>query len=791
MDRQSILGSMVKELTLKDLQLNFDKALASDWQSITTEESIIGQLRAWKALTMGTEIQARGYNIFVSGSYGTGRTTAVKKILASAAEDTDNLKDILLVFNFRKPENPQVLYPPPGEGQKLKKSLHQLIEELKKGIPLCLSEDSYKSQRDHMISQQEQYENTTLHNFDVQLKQAGFQIVQVKEEDSNATDLAPLYKGKPTPFEELQELVNQGKLSREAWNETRESYYRFMDEMKNLFSRLKQEREVLDRDLQKLSVETVQTYVEEKVRQATQSFDFSGLSGYIEGYTQDILNHIYLFTNDDPQEDDYGNPPLIRYGVHILMDHSLSKKAPVIFENHPTSQNLFGTIETRTDKNGETRTNFMMIRGGSLIQASGGFLVIRADEIFEEEGSWMGLKRALQTGFVEIQMPQNPFAQSGPLLKPEPIAIRVKVIIIGSEHFYDLIYNTDQDVKKLFKISAEFDSSMPRNRETTGQFLHFLQSTIEDKKLLPFTDEGRMALLEQGVRLAEDRHKLTTRFSMMNDLLKETSYWAQKEGKPHCSREDVEKAVEEKRNLFSLMEEKLDKQIADGTILLDVVGEKIGQVNGLAVLDRGYYNFGRPMRISAEAGPGMEGLVNIEREAGLSGEIHDKGILILESFLRSYMAEDFPLALWGGICFDQSYNMVDGDSASSTEAYALLSAISKIPLRQDLAVTGSINQKGEIQPIGGATEKIEGFFDVCSLTGLTGTQGVIIPAQNVKNVILRTPVLQAIEEGTFHIYPIDHLSQGLEILTGKPYGHLREVTRKRLKTFWEVSRKRG
>ncbi|WP_053228015.1 ATP-binding protein [Spirochaeta cellobiosiphila] len=782
---------MITELSYDELNLEFEQIDFHASLEDISDHVIIGQKRAWEALKMGTEMRSKGYNIFVSGPYGTGRTTAVRKLLSEVSKDTSLIRDIVLVYNFDKPETPRVIYTPPGKGIQFKKKLHSLIEDFKKGIPRCLNNDSFKTKRDHTISLQEQEENHQLHNFEITLKQAGFKIVQITEEDSSATDIAPIYKGKTISFEELQQLVNTGKMTQEAWNQIREQYYRYMDQMKTLFTTLRQSREQMEKDLHKLQIDTVRHYVNQKIKEVEEAFAFDGAKQYLTSFTDDILNHLYMFTTEETFEDDYGNPSFIRYGVHILVNHKDSKTAPVIFENHPTVANLFGSIETRMDGKGEGRTNFMMIRGGSLIQASGGYLVIRAEDIFEEEGSWMGLKRALQTSFAEIQMTTTPFTPIGPLLKPEPIAIKVKVIIIGSEHFYDLIYNTDLDVKKLFKVSAEFDSTMTRTVENTQLFLRFLESNIEQKKLLPFSPNGIKALLIQSIRMAEDRSKLSTRFSMMNDIINETDYWAKKENKTLCDQEDVYKALLNKRQQFSLMEEKFDNQIMDGTILLDTSGTCIGQVNGLAVFDRGYYTFGRPMRISAEVAPGKSGIVNIEREAGLSGEIHDKGVLILESYLRSYVAQEYPLSLWAGLSFDQSYNMVDGDSASSTEAYALMSALSQIPLRQELAVTGSINQRGQLQPIGGATEKIEGFYDVCYQLGLTGTQGVILPYQNVKNIILRQDILEAIKEKRFHIYPIRHISEGLRLLTGLDYQDILDKAHLRLKHYWELSTKYG
>jgi len=482
---------------------------------------------------------------------------------------------------------------------------------------------------------------------------------------------------------------------------------------------------------------------------------------------------------------------LLRYDVNVLIDHSATEKPPVIFESYPDFQKLFGTIETYPDGGpggpgtqanmapgaaiaaslGLERPGFLALRPGSLLRANGGYLILQAEDLLVEEETYISLKRVLQNGSLEIRTsPGAPAVHGGSSLKPEPIQINLKVIILGSEMLYDALYMQDSDFQKLFKVPAEFDYTMDRNEQTTREYLHFIRMVQEDEKLLPVVPSATAALLEYGVRMAEFRSELCTKFSLIADTLREAHYWARKVAKSTIDRSAIEKALEKRAFLLNLPEEKIDQQIHTGELLIQLEGRSVGRVNGLAVLDRGYYSFGRPTVISAQAAPGSDGIINVEREAGLSGEIHDKGTYIVESYIHATYAQEFPFSVTARICFEQSYVEVDGDSASSTEIYAILSAVSQIPLRQDIAVTGSVNQMGEIQPVGGVIEKVEGFYQVCKQRGLTGSQGVIIPRQNINSLILNREVNDAITEGKFHIWAISRIDEGIEILTGLPAG---------------------
>jgi lon-related putative ATP-dependent protease len=454
----------------------------------------------------------------------------------------------------------------------------------------------------------------------------------------------------------------------------------------------------------------------------------------------------------------------------VIVDNSRAKNIPVIIETAPNYGNLFGSIDRVREERGEYRSDLTMISAGSLVRANGGFLVLDLTDIAEEPAVWPALKRALKNQTVTIQGIDALLFLPVSGIKPEPIDIDVKVVLIGDAYTYQMLYHYDADFRKIFKIKADFDSVMPNVKSNLLKYARFVKSVVDKEKLLEFHKTAVAAIAEEGSRTAGRQNKLSTRFSDVADVIREAVYWARKDGSTLVWARHVEKAIEEKTARVSLIEDKIRELIADGTILIDINGSKVGQVNGLSVYDLGDYSFGKPSRITVETGMGRAGIINIEREAEMSGKTHNKGVLIIEGYLRRKYAQEKPLTMSSSICFEQSYSGIDGDSASSTEIYAILSSLSDLPLRQDLAVTGSVNQKGEIQPIGGVNEKIEGFFDICRIKGLTGTQGVIIPKLNQRDLMLKTEVVAAIKSGRFHVYAIKTIDEGIELLSGVKAG---------------------
>ncbi|MBN2534404.1 MAG: AAA family ATPase [Spirochaetales bacterium] len=756
------------KLSPEDVNVTISEEEILKYSNEQKEYEIIGQPRALKALKMGTEIPSKGYNIFVTGLSGTGKRTAISKILKNSKRKNSDLLDTAFVHNFKRQDRPRVLHFSRGKGKEFKADIHTLVENLKRLIKIRLESKSFQKQKDKIVKNLEQHENRILSEFELKLSRENFQIVQLGEGDEQVTDIVPLYKGKVYDFDELQSLVQSGEIEESYWNKTRETYFQYMDDMKKIFKDLRAARMEVDDKLKELGIKETRPVVESEIERLKNKYKDEKTVEYLKELGDDITKNIYLFTIDVLKKNK--TPSLIRYGVNVVVDNTDTENVPVIFEQHPTYSNLFGAIESKVEIGGEVKTNFMLVRAGSLIHANGGFLILNAEDILREEFSWQNLKNALMSGKVEIQQIESTTLIPGSKIKPEPLAINVKVIIIGNPNLYDILYSMDEDFQKLFKVSAEFDSVIKRTRENTQRYVTFIKHIVTDHDLMEIEPSGIAKVIEYGIRIAERKDSLTTRFSQIADIIKEANYWAKKMKKKHIDGVAVNRAINERNYLFNLPEEKIHELICSGDILISVKGSAIGRVNGLAIYDRGYYAFGRPTLITARISPGDSGIINIERESGLSGEFHDKGILILEGLLRSRYARDFPLSITASICFEQSYSNIDGDSASSAEVFALLSAIADIPLRQDIAVTGSVNQMGDIQPIGGVSEKVEGFFKVCSQMKLTGTQGVIIPVLNIKNLILSDEVEKAIEKNRFHIYAISSVDEGIEILTGIPAG---------------------
>ena len=572
----------------------------------------------------------------------------------------------------------------------------------------------------------------------------------------------------------------------------------------NDFNRLLKEEIINQLTLQKesrIDSERLLASVTPHIAVIKESFQNPLIHSYLDAIKEDLEEYSFIFTGADP--DTVRNASFFqRYTVNLIVDHHATTRTPVVYEDHPTFSNLFGAIDTKSDSRDDNALPFLSLHGGSILQASGGYLVINAEDLIQEEGSWDQLKRVLKTGRISIQNAPGSHNAHPAGIRAEQVPISVKVIAIGSEDLYELLFTGDPDFYKLFKISAEFDFSMPANTENIGNYKGFIEMVRTEENLFPVTASAIAEMLRFGSYLVEQRNELSTQFSLIADLIRESHYLALQMEQSVIDAKAVVRALQERDYLNSLTEAKIFEQILSGEMLLQLEGTACGRVNALAVLDRGSFSFGIPTVISATVAPGTEGIVNIEHEAGLSGEIHDKGLLILEGYLRKMYARNFPLSIYSGICFEQSYAEVDGDSASSSELYALLSAIGNIPIRQDIAVTGSVNQMGEIQPVGGVNEKITGFFRICERKGLTGHQGVLLPKVNIRNLILPRNIIQAIADRKFHIYPIESIDEGMQILTSRPAGRrnqkgvfpVKTINREiedRLKHLYEISRQQN
>ena len=735
---------------------------------------VIGQPRALEALRMGIRVRAKGYNVYVSGTPGTGRRTAVLSVLSEEPPDAGRLRDLVYVYNFSSPLEPTCLVLPPGEGKAFKVGLHRMVEALK-GI-VRLQAESASARPGETRAALEERENELLSSLESELLADGFKPVQIESGGAPAMDIVPSdgeYADSASGFDALQARVASGEISQADYDDKRRRWYAHMDRMKKLFAGLRRSRLEAEAKAEEERAAALAPQVGAEASLLADKWPDPKVRAWTSGLAKDVMAHLFLFGSDhaNPQGRRRRSPGLVRYGANVVVARDGQAEAPVVFETHPSAANLFGTVEPRAEEDGDGRSAYLRIRAGSFLRASGGFLVLKAEDLLSDEDAWLRLKRALQDGRADIQSRDSPLGPGG-WLKPEAPPSDVKVILIGGESSYDILYQADPEFQKLFKVHAEFDSSMPLNEESLRDYAAFAKRVSSDEGLLPLDAGALAALAEQGARMAEYRNRLSTRFGAIADLLRESNYRARLSGpSPRAiSAEDVRGAIETRARLSSLPEEKVEDMISSGEIIIQASGEAVGRVNGLAIHDRGYYAFGIPAVISAQVSPGEGGVINIEGESGLSGEIYDKAVLIVEGFLRSRYARDFPLAVTASICFEQSYTAVEGDSASSTAVYALLSAIAEVPLRQDVAVTGSLNQVGQVQPVGGVNEKIEGFFRVCRQAGLSGSQGVMIPRRNAVNLTLSRDVREAVSSGSFHVWAVSSIDEGIAALTGMPAG---------------------
>ena len=765
-------------------------------------DEIIGQKRALKAIQTGLDIKSFGYNIFITGMVGTGRTTTIKQLLERLEKGDKIPDDILYVFNFKNADEPMLITLPAGKGKLFKEAMENLIAMLKTNIPEMIKSKYYAEHKDEVVETQQRKQKKILKNFEEEVAKEGFSVIQVQMGMFVKPDLVPLLKGKPTPFNQLEAMVREGKFDKKNLETLKTKYEELTGKLEEIFEQMKEIEEQTRKSLKEWDAQSITPIILGSINEIRAKFSFPKIESYLDDVEQALIKNIGLFKAKPQKEpgEKEAVDPFLPYRANLLINNSDRKGAPVIIETNPNYINLFGSIELAASRFGVVQTDFTKIKAGSFLKANGGYLVINALDALIEPGVWQTLKRTLRNQKLEIQNYASLFLISTTRLKPEPIECNVKVALIGDAYIYYLLYRLDEDFKKIFKVKAEFDSEMKKDNQTIKEYIAFINKISGEDDLKPFDKSGMAAVVEYGTRLAGRQKKISTRFHIIADVLREASYWAKKANKKMVSREYVEQAIEERFERVSLIEDKIQEYIEDGIIMIDVKGKAEGQVNGLSVYDMGEFAFGKPTRITARTSVGRAGVINIEREADMSGRTHNKGVLILGGYLRGKYAQKKPFSLSASIAFEQSYSGVEGDSASSTEVYAILSSLSKLPLRQDIAVTGSLNQKGEIQPIGGVNEKIEGFFDVSKAKGLTGTQGVIIPHQNIQNLMLRNDVIDAVKQGQFHIYPVKNIDEGIEILTGvkagkrKADGEFEEGTvnyqvdeeLKRLATSWKT-----
>jgi len=744
---------------------------------IRPTREIIGQERALRALHVGLEMNHFGYNIFVTGLSGTGRTTTIKRLLQDFEKKQGVMKDHCYVFNFKHPDMPIAISLPSGQGRGLQQDMDNLLKELLRDIPAVYESQRYQQARKKLVQHFQERQKSVLQDFERRVKEHGFDLVQVQVGSAMRPDIVPVVNGSPTSLDQVETLVQKGEFDKEQFTTMRNALTDLEKQMATVFRELRNIEKKVQQSLSELEEQLVMPAVDDAIKVLKATYEQPKLCAYFEEMRANIRENLDRFrkqqvvsSTPESQEEVEEKDEYIEFQVNVLVDNSDTQHVPIIIETNPKYKNVFGTVEREMEKGSVWRTDFTKVKAGSLLRADGGYLVLNALDALIEPGVWQDLKRTLRTGLIDIQTYDPLFGFSAASLKPEPIQINVKVIMIGDTDLYHMLYFRDDDFKKIFKIRADFDFEMPKNKGTVTQYLRFVKMLCDDEKLLPFDATALAQLIEFGVRLAGRQQKISTRFNIIADVAREASYWARREKATVVACDHIERTIDERIYRVKLVEEKIQEMIDDGRIMIDTEGAEIGQVNGLSVYDIGEHAFGKPSRITARTSLGRSGVINVERDAELSGPTHNKGVAILSGYFRSRFAQDRPLVMDASITFEQSYGGIDGDSASSTEIYAILSSLSGVPIRQDIAVTGSVNQKGEIQPIGGVNLKIEGFYDVCKARGLTGKQGVIIPIQNVEDLMLREEVYEAVQKKKFQIYAIKTIDEGMEILTGVKAG---------------------
>jgi len=752
---------------------------AQTTDDIKPRKEIIGQERAIRALQLGLEIKHPGYNIFVTGFSGTGRMTTIKRLLSEFQQRTVPLKDHCYVHNFRNGDQPTLISLPAGEGCKFYAEMSDLVQDLIKNIPAAFERKRFKDERKRLMELFQERQRSVLRDFEQKVKERGFEVVQVQAGPMVRPDITPVVENQPVSFEQLDALVKEGKVTKEKVEQMAKDRTLLESQMELVLRELRNiERKAKD-SVNELAERFILPIVKDGIDEIRGKYDNEKLHKYMDDVQENIMSDLNRFRQGEEQQAQIpgiqpSQPPeedqFVEFQVNVLVDNSKTKGVPIIIETNPRFKNIFGTIEREVDRNGVWRTDFTLIKPGSLLGADGGFLVINALDALVEHGVWQTLKRTLRNGLLEIQPIETGLFGASSAFKPEPIDIDVKVVMLGDAYIYYLLYEQDDDFKKIFKVRADFDIEMPKLSASIEKYVHFIKMICDDEKLKPFDRSGIAAIIEYGVRLAGRQDKLSTRFNIIADVIRESNYWAEKKGGRLVTKEHVRKALDERIERIRLTEDKIKEMILDGSIMIDTDKEAVGQVNGLTILDMREYMFGIPSRITAKTSIGRRGIINIEREAEMSGPTYNKGVLIISGYLHSMYAHDKPLTMNASITFEQNYGGIDGDSASSTEIYAILSSLANIPIRQDIGVTGSVSQKGQIQPIGGINQKIEGFFDICNSRGLTGRQGILMPHQNKKDLMLRQDIVKAVKDGKFHIYAIKTIDEGIEILTGMKAG---------------------
>ncbi|MEE8552101.1 MAG: ATP-binding protein [Desulfobacterales bacterium] len=730
-------------------------------------DEVIGQERAVQAIEFGLNMKSQEYNIFVSGIAGTGKSTIIRDIVNEHAETNPSPVDWCMVNNFKDEYRPKTISVPTGKATRFSKTMTKLIDDLKEELPKAFDHESYQERQSEI---QKKYSDPKKEIFQKLEMSAAEKNIQINRTKAGYQTIPIVHDKVLSPEEFLA-------LPKEKQEKIEENISIVQDEIESTVREVNKINQKMNSQVEKLMDEVTLFVVKHRIDLIKDEYKESkDILVYLDEVQADILENVKDFiTHPEAKPPLEGimlqaaKPSFQRYKINVLVDNKSLKGAPVIFETNPTYQNVFGQIEKRAHM-GTVTTDFTMVQAGSFLRANGGYMIMEIESVLMNPFVWEALKRALQNKLLSIEDIASGLGYGTSSLRPEPISLDVKVILLGSYHIFHMLQNYDLRFNKIFKVRADFDHEVEKNEDTIQKYARFISRACKEEGLLPLTPPGVAAIVEFGEKYISNKNKLSLRFGPIMGLLKEADYWARKEKRRVVADKHVIQAFKEYRFRYNLYEEKIHESYVDDTIMIDVSGDVVGQVNALSVFQIGDISFGRPSRITAETYMGKQGIINIEREAKLSGKTHDKGVLILSGYLGRTFAQNYPISVSISITFEQSYGGIEGDSASSTELYAVISSLSGISIHQGIAVTGSVNQKGQIQAIGGVNQKVEGFFDVCLSKGLTGKQGVLIPRTNVKSLMLKKDVVNAVKNGEFHIYQVSTVEEGIEILTGVAAG---------------------
>jgi predicted ATP-dependent protease len=741
----------------------------------TTAGELLGQQRAVDAIKLAIGIDAPGYNVYISGMRNQRERQSILRLLKESAAAMPTPGDWVYVNNFDAPESPSAIYLKPGQGRELRTAMRQLVDYIRDQLPKSFQHQDFDQERNALKEKYNRRAQELFGGFEARARERGF---VVQNTPNGQVLFIPLIDGKLPESPEALSKAMAAKTEEER-AQIAKAQSELQDELGTMLLKQQELMRELMEDIRAIERTFAGRLIAPAVEAISRRFENPKVAEYLAGLSAHMLRNLDRFRRNPASPESaeaHGavaaseEPRMFEYEVNLLVDNAELKGAPVISETAPTYRNLFGTIERWADPLGRASTNFTRIIPGSFLRAHGGFLIFDLEDAVTEPGVWQTLKRSLKTGSMtpETFEPFPFFSFSG--LKPQPIEVHNKVVTLGGPYLYNMLYFYDNDFGSLFKIKAEVRPVISADASAVSHYAANVAQLAKAESLPTFDGAALARLVEFGMRLAGDRRRVVTQMESINDLAREAAYFARAEQASEVAAIHVEKALGERILRLNFIEEEIRRLIADRTLIVELDGRRVGQINGLAVLDVGGYMFGKPSRVTATVALGQSGVINIERESRLSGSTHDKGVMILGGFLRARFGQEHPVAVAASICFEQSYSGVDGDSASSTELYALLSALSDVPIRQDLAVTGSVDQYGNVQAIGGANEKIESFYRVCKVVGLTGAQGVMIPRANVENLMLDAEVVAAVEAGRFHIYPIDVIDHGIELLTGVKAG---------------------